>query len=575
MALCALASAPEARAQVTATFRYGQSPTAAYTEGDAIRLFDGAYEAWDPNTNYSGTSRPQGRTDGAGAPVQTLFKCDLTSIPFTALITAATLTLEIGDTSAATNSVYALSRAWVPSQVTWNQFATGSPWQTPGAQGGSDRGVLLATFTPTTFGSFTFPFNSNGVAMVQSWVTGMGVTNQGVIFSSLGSSDGTRWINSFSSTPSVRPLLTITYNAGTVARFQNGVSPSTGYSGCVDAIIGNYPDPKTTFSGSALYLSGPATSGTNIALARFLTAVDGGVPPWSTVQGATLEAYAESTHPDPFTFYELKRPWSLASATWNEASPGVPWQTPGAAGPQDRDPTPLGTLSVSSVGPKLAAFNAAGVAVVQHWVEDAATNHGFSIENRTSTSGSNAAVGNRNSGLPASHVIGFAISYVEGQLRAVPQPRVGPTVRQLAVMRARMDGGALGPGPGPLQVQVFATGAEVSSSGASAGPWSGVTLVTIPAGAEVSPPFQLRVLADAGSIAFDAGPAWVAPSPLDFGFPDGTGGGGGGNAGGAGGAGGGPAAGHQYNVGCGCQSLRDTALLGLLGWTQRTRRRRR
>ena len=65
------------------------------------------------------------------------------------------------------------------------------------------------------------------------------------------------------------------------------------------------------------------------------------------------------------------------TATWNVASTGVNWQTPGANGAADRGTTVLGSISAPSKVLQTIALNPSGVAQVQAWINNPASNYGF------------------------------------------------------------------------------------------------------------------------------------------------------------------------------------------------------
>jgi hypothetical protein len=95
-------------------------------------------------------------------------------------------------------------RSWSESQVTWNQAANGSAWQTPGAKGNADHGEIVAQFN-----SNSTEFNEAGVVMVQSWIDDP-ASNHGILISNPGgATDGVDFQSREVSTVSERPALTI------------------------------------------------------------------------------------------------------------------------------------------------------------------------------------------------------------------------------------------------------------------------------------------------------------------------------------------------------------------------------
>jgi PKD repeat protein len=83
----------------------------------------------------------------------------------------------------------------------------------------------------------------------------------------------------------------------------------------------------------------------------------------------------------------LLRGWAEAETTWNQAAAGAPWGAPGANAASDRGSTPLCTVSAGSIGPLTVPLNEAGIAAVQSWVDEPASNHGLVISNPNTTDG--------------------------------------------------------------------------------------------------------------------------------------------------------------------------------------------
>lgn len=115
------------------------------------------------------------------------------------------------DASTQADPLYQLNRAWTETGSTWNAFASGSAWQTAGADRANDRdAVSLGAVTGTAVGSLTVSLNASGIALVQGWVNGS-VANQGFIMLNAGNTDGLDVSSSEASTTSLRPKLTVTY----------------------------------------------------------------------------------------------------------------------------------------------------------------------------------------------------------------------------------------------------------------------------------------------------------------------------------------------------------------------------
>ena len=98
-------------------------------------------------------------------------------------ITGARLRLYVTEPSTTGQfQVFRLARNWGETTTTWYQWASGSSWAAPGANGSGDRGTTVrASFTGTSgTGYRDFPLNSQGVAMVQAWIDGT-TANEGLL----------------------------------------------------------------------------------------------------------------------------------------------------------------------------------------------------------------------------------------------------------------------------------------------------------------------------------------------------------------------------------------------------------
>ncbi|MGD8807494.1 MAG: DNRLRE domain-containing protein, partial [Chloroflexota bacterium] len=88
-----------------------------------------------------------------------------------------------------------------------------------------------------------------------------------------------------------------------------------------------------------------------------------------------------------YQFYEARRPWLEDEIAWNSARSGDEWQVPRVEGAEDRDATSLGELAPAENGSYVVELNADALAVVQGWVDDPDSNHGFVITGATSNDG--------------------------------------------------------------------------------------------------------------------------------------------------------------------------------------------
>ncbi len=112
-----------------------------------------------------------------------------------------------------------------------------------------------------------------------------------------------------------------------------------GYEGCQDTTIDATAPGKAHGDESTLSLRAlPAESALRILLRCELA---GQVPPNANVKEANLYLFVTTQSNGPRAYprvYRLVRPWSAASATWNQASSGHPWGKAGAEAADDRLP---------------------------------------------------------------------------------------------------------------------------------------------------------------------------------------------------------------------------------------------
>jgi hypothetical protein len=189
---------------VTVSFQNGVSPTSAYAGTD-----DATIREASAGTNYGTvTTCEADGDDGSGVDKSCLLRWTLSGIPAGSTVQSATITLRVTDASANTYGLHAVSRPWIEAQVSWQNARTGTPWETAGALGASDRGAVVGTVTGAT-GSRTVTLNAAGIAAVQSWVDGG--TNAGIIIASTSNTDGFDVASSERSTTSHRPRLSVTY----------------------------------------------------------------------------------------------------------------------------------------------------------------------------------------------------------------------------------------------------------------------------------------------------------------------------------------------------------------------------
>jgi hypothetical protein len=126
------------------------------------------------------------------------------------------------------------------------------------------------------------------------------------------------------------------------------------------------------------------------------------IPANAVVTSVSMQLYVSTSSTATYNLYNMRRTWvegtlttgaaSTTSANWNTYNGSTSWGTVGAANTTtDRYSTNLwgaGSTSFSSTGSKTVALNSDGIAVVQGWIDGSVTNYGVTIQNYSTTSGS-------------------------------------------------------------------------------------------------------------------------------------------------------------------------------------------
>ncbi len=159
--------------------------------------------------------------------------------------------------------------------------------------------------------------------------------------------------------------------------FQNGVFPTSAYAGTTDATI-KQSNPTTNF-GNATTCEVDGDDGSGVDKSCLLQWSISDIPAGSTVTSATITFQIVDGTSNTYDIYEIRRAWSESSVTWNS-----PWATAGAMASTDRGSV-VGTVT-GSKGARTAILNAAGIAVVQAWV-DGTSNSGLIVASTTNANG--------------------------------------------------------------------------------------------------------------------------------------------------------------------------------------------
>ncbi len=153
--------------------------------------------------------------------------------------------------------------------------------------------------------------------------------------------------------------------------FQDGTSPMSSYAGTRDArMVSGNPTNKYG-NNSKLEIDGSPSVSTVLQWDLSL------VPPGTSVAMASMTFQVTGSTSSNYNAFGLKRSWTEGDVTWNSAAAGVNWEVPGALGTTDRDSIVLGSIGPATSGPATVQLNAAGVALVQSWINNPSTNFGM------------------------------------------------------------------------------------------------------------------------------------------------------------------------------------------------------
>jgi hypothetical protein len=105
------------------------------------------------------------------------------------------------------------------------------------------------------------------------------------------------------------------------------------------------------------------------------------IPSTAKVQGVRLLVTVSDPSNGTFRVYDLRRGWAEDEADFQQAHAGDAWGLPGANSTVDSGSAPLGSFVPRANGALGIPLNAAGIAVVQGWLRDPASNQGLKLYN--------------------------------------------------------------------------------------------------------------------------------------------------------------------------------------------------
>jgi RHS repeat-associated protein len=140
----------------------------------------------------------------------------------------------------------------------------------------------------------------------------------------------------------------------------------------------------TTNNGTAVVMWVGESNNATDKVARSLIKFDlSSIPSNATITSATLSLWTDADFSDNdrmIRVYRLKVPFNETQATWNEASSGVSWQSPGASGTNDRESTAIGSVQIlANESLDVEKQISLSTTQIQEMVNGTFTNNGFII----------------------------------------------------------------------------------------------------------------------------------------------------------------------------------------------------
>ncbi len=170
--------------------------------------------------------------------------------------------------------------------------------------------------------------------------------------------------------------------AANVANFQDGNAPSGAYAGTTDTWISENNQGQINGAATELDIDGEDPD-ENLGLIRWDLS---SIAPGNTIASAAITVNASNGTNQDYEIYAALRAWTEGAANWSQATASTTWEQEGARGATDRGTTVLGTVT-GGIGQRTLVLNAAGIAQIQQWIDNPATNFGFIISDDSATDG--------------------------------------------------------------------------------------------------------------------------------------------------------------------------------------------
>ncbi|SEM60248.1 hypothetical protein SAMN05444354_11983 [Stigmatella aurantiaca] len=170
--------------------------------------------------------------------------------------------------------------------------------------------------------------------------------------------------------------------------FQEQVSPSAAYTGASDTSLQESTPSVNAGADPLVRMDRDSPTGTGKSTNGLLRFDVSAIPVGATVQSAQLTINVKNaTTGEGYFIYAASRAWNESQATWTNATSGSAWSAGGARGASDRGTASFATLLPGVTGKYSVDLNAAGVAAIQAWVENAGNNNGFVLDALTNMDG--------------------------------------------------------------------------------------------------------------------------------------------------------------------------------------------
>ena len=182
---------------------FSQTITQTVSLAQGVNGYNGMQDSYIgdgvPEQNFGGeTSLLADGSDGSNGELVALLQWDLSTLPANITLSQAEVTLDVFNKSGGNYQLWLANTHWQQGSANWSNV---DPY--------NNKGILVASFSPSTTGSYLIEINQQGLAVMQSWL--LGSNNYGFYLVSDNSSDGIDIRSSEYATPDSRPKLTLAF----------------------------------------------------------------------------------------------------------------------------------------------------------------------------------------------------------------------------------------------------------------------------------------------------------------------------------------------------------------------------